>query len=87
MGYEITIDLGKLETAISTYKEVISNLDAITKSLDNAMTSLESTGWRSPAGKAFFSKYDKGWKDNVKKRTKILAHLRDSLQTARTEYN
>jgi WXG100 family type VII secretion target len=86
MGLEITIDLAKLDTAISTYQKLVTDLDVVTKNLDTAMTSLESTGWRSPAGKAFFSKYDEAWKKNVEKRKKVLDHLREALQTAKTEY-
>lgn len=82
----ITIDLDKLSSAITSYDEIISSFEQAVKDTEKAISSLKTSGWKSGASTAYFLTYEDTWKKNMKKRIKIIKHLRDCLKKAQKEY-
>ena len=53
---------------------------------DEAMETLRSSGWNTPASKAFFEKYNMDWKPQFEANLAYLSHLYDCLKLASEKY-
>lgn len=83
---DIKIDLGKLSSAISSYETIISDFEQAVKDTEDAIKSLKTSGWKSGASTQYFLTYENTWKKNMKKRIKIIKHLKKCLEKAKSEY-
>ena len=82
----LRIDLTQLQTTIQTYQTSITELRTASQNLDAAINILRNSDWKSGASTQYFAKYDDSWKQNMDRQLKILEHLKDCLDEAKTEY-
>lgn len=82
----IVIDLSQLQRTINQYDNIISEFEKSVKETENAINFLKRSGWKSAASTAYFKHYEDTWKNNMKKKIKILKHVKKCLEKAQTEY-
>lgn len=83
---EVKIDLEVLESTITVYQDSIEKFRAAIRHADEAMETLRSSDWNTPASKAFFEKYNMDWKPQFQANLAYLIHLYNCLKLAREKY-
>lgn len=80
------VDTDVLQSTINTYATVIDDIEKAISDAQKAIDVLRTSGWKTNASRAFFDNYDKSWKTNVNNRVKVIKHLKECLEDAKSDY-
>ncbi len=80
------VDTDVLQSTINTYATVIDDIEKAISDAQKAIDVLRTSGWKTNASRAFFDNYDNSWKTNVNNRVKVIKHLKECLEDAKSDY-
>jgi hypothetical protein len=86
MAKELKFDTDDLQTAIDNYTTVKTNLIAIKELLNTTLSDLQTEGWDSGAGKAFFDKFDVDWGKALNGHIETLELFLGMINEAKVEF-
>ncbi|HHW47062.1 MAG TPA: WXG100 family type VII secretion target [Clostridiaceae bacterium] len=86
MANKLKIDFDQLNDTIKDYEKSIDEFETLVNTLTASVDALKNSGWKSAASDAFFKTFDETWKKNIEMHIKILIHLKECLNYAKTEY-
>lgn len=83
----LAFDTDVLKKAAGEYSDVADELRDMASKLDALFSKLESGGWDTPAGKAFYEMTKTNWKKNIEKYAALLDTLNKILVKASEDYD
>ena len=83
---DLAFDTGVLRKAAGEYKQIASDLRDMSSKLDSLLSGLQSRGWTTPAGTAFYEMTNTNWEKNIEKYASLLDTLDGILIKAADEY-
>lgn len=86
MGIDLRYDTEAINTAITDYREIVTEMDELKTELSKLFEQLKDEDWKSKAGEAFSNKYEEGWAANVDKYIAVVNELADILEYVNTNY-
>lgn len=84
MSY-LKYDADKLEETEKTYRECVKTMEDLQKKMQTMVDDI-TDAWKTPAGSAFFAKYNDEWLKGFTQYQEVLTHFADCLSTASDEY-
>lgn len=81
------IDTDILQNTISAYQTAIDDIEGAIKDAEQAINVLKGSGWKTTASQAFFDNFDSNWKTGINNRVKVVKHLKDCLEKAKSDYD
>ena len=86
MREDLRFDIAAFSDAVKEYQDLIEDMEKVQKTLEQELLELKNTYWKSEAGEKFQKQYEQNWKKNVETYTQFLSHLKETLESAREQY-
>lgn len=83
---KLKVDFDVFEETARVYEEEIKSFESAKKGVENALDELESSGWVSNAGSAWFEAVDMSWGETIDYHIRVITELAKELGIASKEY-
>lgn len=85
-GLDLAFDTDALRTAANKYKQVSTDLSALSNQLNSLLSQLVASGWTTNAGKAFQKMVEQDWSEALSRYCDLLETLSSILNEAAERY-